>query len=208
LQTADIESGRAITLWSGAFYDRPVAGKSGNSVMIYAATPTWPYDGTNNTFIPGYRIINTTTNESTTVNLPDDTQQLRQYDSVQTDTDDVYIMADEAQNIYFVTSDGTITPTGLQGSNITAAPDKRLWAAVSDAVNMYNSDGKILGTVDIPNPADLIGLSRIVWRPDSSGVVLATSMDQLYMVDFDSKGFSLMDDSWAQPIMQDLFWVK
>ena len=208
LQTADIESGRAITLWSGAFYDRPVAGKMGNSVVIYAVTPTWPYDDTNNPFVQGYRIINTATNKSTTVNLPDDTQQYTIYDSVQTETGDVYIMADDAQNIYFVTSDGTVTSTGIEGSNITAAPDERLWAAVSDAVNMYNSDGKILGTVDIPNAADLIGLSRIVWRPDSSGVVLATSMGQLYMVDFDSKGFSLMDDSWAQPIMQDLFWVK
>ena len=56
LQVADIETGNINSLWKGSFYG-PTVSKSGNWVVIFANTPTWPYNKTDNTFTEGFQIL-------------------------------------------------------------------------------------------------------------------------------------------------------
>jgi hypothetical protein len=207
LQVADIETGNINTLWKGSFYG-PTVSKSGNWVVIYANTPTWPFNKTDNTFTEGFRIINTTTNESTQIDLPDISHQYTISDSIKMGMDDVLLMEDDAQNIYYLTTNGKMISTGVKGSNITVAPDEQTWATVTDDIRVYTSNGKSEQIINIPTWVDLINLKRIIWRPDSAGMFLAASTGQIYSVDFSSGDFSLVDDNWTNPNYEDLIWVK
>lgn len=207
LQVADIETGNINTLWKGSFNGLTVS-KSGNWVVIYANSPTWPYNNTDNTFTEGFRIIDTMTNESSQIDLPDNSHQYTISDSIKMGMDDVFLMEDDSNNIYFLTTNGKMISTGVKGSNITVAPDQQTWATVADDIRVYTSNGKSEQVINIPTWVDLTNLKRIKWRPDSAGLFFAASTGQIYSVDFSSGDFSLVDDNWANPNYEDLIWVK
>ena len=122
--------------------------------------------------------------------------------------DDVFLIEDDSHNIYYLTTNGKVIPTGVKGANITVAPDQQTWATITDDIRVYTSNGKNEQTIVIPTWVDLTNLTRVKWRPDSAGMFLAASSGQLYSVDFSTGNFSLVDNNWANPNYEDLFWVK
>jgi Tol biopolymer transport system component len=115
----------------------------------------------------------------------------------------------------YLSSDGILTPAGIQAINFSVSPDRQHWIAVGDHFQVYQADGTRVRDVDLPDSECPDGCGfwdrDFLWRPDSSGVFLLLENNRykpdypnhLYAMDLLSGGVHLVEtEIWefANPV--------
>jgi len=130
--------------------------------------------------------------------------------------DRMFILRNEnGETLDYLSTEGILTPVGMQAINFSVAPDRQHWIAVGDRIQVYQADGTHVRDVDLPEsecPDGCLFWDRdFLWRPDSSGLFLMLENQRynpdypnhLYAMDLLSGGIRLAETNiweFADPV--------
>jgi hypothetical protein len=104
------------------------------------------------------------------------------------------------QSLYYLSADGTLTPTGAQADTFSVSPDRLFWVAITGKFQFFSADGRSIHSFDLPASVTSKGIGTIVWRPDGSGLFFTyqdyldyNSPAQLYTVEVSTGIIQLVD---------------
>jgi WD40 repeat protein len=201
LKLVDLETGKKVEVWNGSYGSLAFV-PDGNWAALYCNTPVWPYSYTSD-FMTGIFLVNLTTLQQTRVNslgpggccLPSTIEVL---DSAENRM--FLIKNKNSQELEYLSTDGTLSPTGVQADSYSVSPDRHYWVAISTKLQFFRKDGISLRQVDLPAGLSGQGIYSFVWRPDSSGLFFtymdpraSTYTPQLYAVDVLNGGIVPVD---------------
>jgi Tol biopolymer transport system component len=215
LKLVDVNTGKMSELWKGSY--GPVAFVPyGNWVALYANTPDWPWPYTGTDFQTGIFLVDATTLEQTRVNslgtwgccTPSDLAALGHIEGHS------FLVKDHSsQDIEYLSSDGKLTPAGVQADKISVSPDRLDWIALTTTIQIFSDDGSPIRTVNLPASLDPKNIGSLIWRPDSSGLFFTyqdaqdqNSPRQVYALNL-AKGDPVQVDLLSPSVPDNYFWV-
>jgi WD40 repeat protein len=213
LQAVDIDNGKIKTLCKGPFFDSSLK-TAGNWVLFFAEDPfrsngKYAIDE----LADGLYLVDMTAFKVSKV----DDSKMNATGYVFSRDNDIgitrsgkngFLFSDPGKNIFYQMTDGSLIPTGIQAENVSVAPNQQQFIGFdTQAIHFYTIDNGKEQIINIPYWADISDSPTITWRPDSSGLFLASG-HMLYMVDFSSNTFTLVDDQWDEPEWGGMVWVE
>ena len=218
LKVLDINSGKTVEVWKG-MYDSLAFLPGGNWMAFYARTAVWPEPNPAN-FTPALYLIDLTSFRQTRIELPVNPDiDIFQIEPISSAGGMKFLVrpAGDDQEIYFLSTDGTLEATGIRPAwAFFVSPDSTQWLAINTQLQFFWGDGRPAQAIDLPPNLKGKHISPVVWRPDNTGVFFAYgaqvgedySLSGLYAVDF-SKGNVVMVDEFptAMISLPDSIWV-
>jgi hypothetical protein len=200
-------------------YDSLAFLPGGNWMAFYARTAVWPEPNPAN-FTPALYLIDLTSFRQTRIELPVNPDiDIFQIEPISSAGGMKFLVrpAGDDQEIYFLSTDGTLEATGIRPAwAFFVSPDSTQWLAINTQLQFFWGDGRPAQAIDLPPNLKGKHISPVVWRPDNTGVFFAYgaqvgedySLSGLYAVDF-SKGNVVMVDEFptAMISLPDSIWV-
>ncbi|HTX90253.1 MAG TPA: hypothetical protein VMC09_03465 [Anaerolineales bacterium] len=174
LRLVDVGTGKIVQVWSGSF-----------SFLSIDPSRRWlaffsMYPQLNNSALPqGPYVLDLTDMHVTPVKTANANRGIgmTEIQTLDSSPKQMFLIRDDTDgNLYYLSTDGTIAPVGLQANGFSISPDRQYWITFGDQLGIFKADGTLIR--DVPLPAGLAGnpspflQARIVWRPDSSGIFL------------------------------------
>ena len=218
LQVLDINSGKIVDVWKG-MYDSLAFLPGGNWMAFYARTAVWPEPNPAN-FTPALYVIDLTSFHQTRIERPVNPDiDIFQIEPISSAGGMKFLVrpAGIDQDIYVLSTDGTLEATGIRSAwDFFVSPDRTQWLAINTQLRLFLADGMPSQAIDLPPNLKGRNISPVVWRPDNTGLFFAygaqvgedLSLSGLYSVDF-SKGNVVMVDGFPTALISlpDSIWV-
>ncbi len=206
LELVDINTGGKVEVWNGS-YESFAFVPFGNWAALYANTPIWPYPYTGGSFVPGPFLINLTNLKQTRIMFP--TVPHIDFEALNSPPARMFLMKSGTdQSLSYVSSDGTLTPAGVQADLFSVSPDQHYWVAASDKLQVFAADGSHLRDVQFQACGSGCAFQNILWRPDSSGLFFSDSSENLYSLDLLTGNPIHLDDTLSSTSLADYVWVS
>ena len=206
----DITTGKVLKAWDQGF-----------SFLAVSTDKQWLAGyfsgGKETNLLPGFYLINLNTFKADRVALPGT------YEDIHTTLQAIgsgdqtfgFIRATD-NNLYFLSQDGKLTPTGINATTFSLSPNKQYLVAIGKKIHILKADGTSIGDVDLPANLSSEWIRAVNWRPDSSGLFF-TYWDsppgtfnvpkQLYAMDLSTGRSILVDPSSPALNEKDFVWV-
>jgi hypothetical protein len=113
--------------------------------------------------------------------------------------------ASNVDNLVFVSTQGTVSDSGIAKGFVLLAPDLQHWLVIGNKIRIYSADDQLVREVSLPAALSISGPSQIIWRPDSSGLFLVSDTS-IYALDLLSGGVQLVETNLDQPAT--FTWVR
>jgi hypothetical protein len=204
LERVDIDSGRVDKVWDGHIFSQ-VVDVSGAWLALY------DYDQS------GLFLIDLKTFKATRVQGPDPTHVYGTVAILRNSRDPtrLFMTWDENElSLYYLSSNGTLTSAETRVNFFSVSPNQADWIAIRDNnIQVFPGGGSQVKIFKLPDGTATGDFQAILWRPDSSGIFLASSAGQLYSLDFSSGISTLVEEHLStfdtvSGIPAGLIWVR
>jgi Tol biopolymer transport system component len=192
LERVDIETGKTDKIWEGSFTSMAVD-PAGDWLVVHTDTGE-------------LFLINLATLRSTRVAVPD--PNIRAILSLGSGSERHFILGSGGDSsLYFLSTKGVLSPVGTSAELFSTAPNQQDWIAIQGSIQLFKAGNSQARTFNLPDGLQKGDIRRIIWRPDSSGIFLASSSNQLYALDFSSGNSALVERSLSITGPAGLIWV-
>jgi hypothetical protein len=209
LVRVDVENGNVDKIWDGSFASLAVD-PTGNW-LAFNVVPEMQAAET------GLFLVNLATLEKTKFKDPDPIPDygIRQgILSMSNGSERAFLIRNYTdRGMYFLSTSGVLTSTGISADLFSVAPNHADWIAIKDNIQLFPAGSSQARTFSLPVGTKSSDFQRIIWRPDSSGIFLVSSTGQLYVLDFLS-GISTLVEQYLSVydpvtgIPDGLIWVR
>jgi len=203
LERVDVESGSVDKVWDGRI-DSLAVDKSGAWLALH--------DYENGLFLIDLAIL-----KSTKVQVPDATHVYGTVAILSTSLEParLFMTWDKTDlSLYYLSTNGALKSAGTSANFFSIAPNQVDWIAIKDNnIQAFLGGGSQARIFKLPYGTDIGDFQAILWRPDSSGIFLASSTGQLYALDF-SSGISTLVEQYLSAydpvtgIPAGLIWIR
>jgi photosystem II stability/assembly factor-like uncharacterized protein len=160
----------------------------------------------------GLYMVNLTTLKSTQVQLPDATHEYgtrQDILGINNGSGGAFLTRDETDlGMYYLSTDGTLTPAGASADLFSVAPNLVDWLAIQDNIRLFAAGSSQPRVFDLPAGMKSGHIGRIIWRPDASGIFLVNGSRQVYALDFSSGLSTLVGSSLPDTMPEIFFWIR
>jgi hypothetical protein len=204
LERVDIDSGSVDKVWDGHIFSQAVD-VSGNWLALY------DYDQ------GGLFLIDLKTLKATRVQDPNPTHVYGTVAILRNSREPARLFMTWDENdlsLYYLSSNGALTSAGTSANFFSVAPNQADWIAIQDNnIQVFPGSGSQARIFKLPDGMAVDDFQAILWRPDLSGIFLASSAGQLYTLDFSSGISTLVEEylSTYDPVSgipAGLIWVR
>jgi Tol biopolymer transport system component len=209
LVRVDVESGNVDNVWDGSFASLAVD-PTGNW-LAFNVVPEMQAAET------GLFLVNLATLEKTKFKDPDPIPDygIRQgILNMSNGSDQAFLIRNYTdRGMYFLSTSGVFTSTGISADLFDVAPNQVDWIAIKNNIQLFTAGGSQARIFNLPVGTKSSDFQRILWRPDSSGIFLESNNHQLYALDF-SSGISTVVEQYLSVydpvtgIPDGLIWVR
>jgi dipeptidyl aminopeptidase/acylaminoacyl peptidase len=205
LQLMDVETGKAIKVWDGAFMSYAFD-PNGGRILVFAITPDkWPYNGDEPNFVSGSYLVDLAS-QSKTLLVPatkGHTYLNASYFGLEERT--FSLIDPNSKAVSFLTNDGKLVETKFNGTETLVSPQKNHWLLLDEKVlKVFTSEDKLVQEITLP--ALSVKSYSILWRPDESGLFLIADRE-IYTLDLSSKNFTLVENKLMNEFAPYYKWV-
>lgn len=113
------------------------------------------------------------------------------------------VVEGDAIKMMLIMADGSTFEAGYAGQ-ATASPDQRYLLAAGQALHVYTADDVLVRAIALPEPGRAAG--KIIWRPDSEGFFF-TLGTRLYAAELANGQTALVDEDVPESQEFDYIWV-
>ena len=215
VKLVNVDTSKTSELWQGSYSSFAFV-PYGKWVALFANTPSWPWPYTGSDFQTGIFLVDTTTLKQTRVNSvgPWGCCSLPEIQALGHNGDHLFLVKNHSsQDIQHLSSDGQLTPAGVQAEKISVSPDRLDWIAFAANIRIFSEDGTPIRTVALPANLDPKSIGWITWRPDSSGLFFTYNEPQaqnsaLHFYELNlTKGDPIQVDLLSPSIPENFFWL-
>jgi hypothetical protein len=204
LDRVDIDSGSVDKVWDGHIFSQ-VVDVSGTWLALY------DYDQN------GLFLIDLETLKATRVQGPTPTHVYGTVAILRNSREPARLFMTWDENdlsLYYLSSNGALTSAGTSANFFSVAPNQTDWIAIQDNnIQVFPGGGSQARIFKLPDGTAVDDFQAILWRPDLSGIFLASSAGQLYTLDFSSGISTLVEEHLSSydpltGIPAGLIWVR
>jgi len=210
LRLIDIKTGGIRKIWDGDFSELTLDLQK-NWIAFNAFFPKWnpPEEPSFNNFQAGVQLINLTTLQHVKAEIPNDNQL---YMVVPVNLKDGNFFVKGENNLLLLTTDGTLTDSGIGNGEVIASPDSNFLLVINEDMKIYSAKRELVRELRLAEDSfSNLGFSQnIIWRPDSGGFFAAADYqsNNLYAVDFLSGEMVLVESNYSDSPTFNYAWVN
>jgi len=207
LRSINVDTGKITKFWGGSFGDYAV-NKSNSLISIIANSPdNWEsFTGDDPSFVGGLYLINLTTLEKSSVNIPDNTHFYTNLKAFGLGDQEFVMMDQTTLTPTFLSGNGNITETNLGNAMISVSPNSEYWIAVTDQeTKIYSKENQFIKS--IPLPLQYENITDMTWRPNSSGLFIF-SYPKIYSLNIADGTVKLVESNFSSRFDSKFMWLN